>query len=148
MPVRTTTMEGTLSAAVATPRFRTTLVSGFAALALLLAIGGVYGVMAYLVSRRTSEIGVRMAMGATPMDIQRLVVGQGMRLAMGGIATGSVLAYVLAKSLRGMLFGVTPTDPLVFALAALVLLITAAAATAIPAMRAAWLDPIAALRAD
>ena len=88
VPVRATTMTETLAASVATPRFRTLLVGTFAALALALAIAGVYGVMAYAVSRRTAEIGVRMAMGAASADILRLVMGQGLRLAAAGIVLG------------------------------------------------------------
>jgi predicted permease len=148
VPVRATTMTETVSASVATPRFRTLLVGTFAALALALAIFGVYGVMAYAVSRRTAEIGVRMAMGAASTDILRLVMGEGLRLALAGIAIGCALAYGLAQLLRGMLFAVAPADPVVFVAVPLALIVTAAAATAIPALRAARVDPMTALRAD
>ena len=148
VPVRVTTMSETLSSSVATPRFRTLLVGTFAALALLLAMAGVYGVMAYAVSRRTAEIGVRMAMGAASTDILGLVMGQGLRLAFAGIAIGCALAYGLAQILRGMLFAVAPADPVVFVAVPLALAATAAAATAIPALRASRVDPIQALRAD
>jgi predicted permease len=148
VPVRASTMDDALSIAVATPRFRTLLIGVFAAFALALAIAGVYGVMAYAVSRRTAEIGVRMAMGAASTDILRLVMGEGLRLALAGIALGSVLAYGLAQLLRGMLFAVAPADPVVFAAVPVTLILTAAAATAIPALRAARVDPMAALRAE
>ncbi len=148
VPVRATTMSETLSSSVATPRFRTLLVGAFAALALLLAMAGVYGVMAYAVSRRTAEIGVRMAMGAASTDILGLVMGQGLRLAFAGIAIGCALAYGLAQILRGMLFAVAPADPVVFVAVPLALAATAAAATAIPALRASRVDPMQALRAD
>jgi ABC-type antimicrobial peptide transport system permease subunit len=141
-------MTETLSASVATPRFRTLLVGTFAALALALAIFGVYGVMAYAVSRRTAEIGVRMAMGAASGDILRLVMGQGLRLALAGIGLGCALAFGLAQLLRGMLFAVAPADPVVFLAVPAALLLTAAAAAAIPALRASRLDPMSALRAD
>jgi predicted permease len=145
IPTRMTTMTGTVSASVATPRFRTGLVAGFAVLAVALAMAGVYGVMAYLVGRRTAEIGVRMAMGATAADVLRLVVGEGLRLAAAGIVVGTALGYALAWSLRGMLFGVTPTDPLVFVVVPLAVLGTATLATAVPALRAARVDPVTAL---
>jgi predicted permease len=148
VPVRASTMNDALSISVATPRFRTLLIGAFALFALVLAIAGVYSVMAYAVSRRTSEIGVRMAMGAASSDILRLVMAQGLQLALIGIAIGSALAYALAQLLRGMLFAVTPADPLVFIGVPLALLVTAAAATAIPAWRAARVDPIRALRAE
>ena len=148
VPVRATTMTETLSSSVATPRFRALLVGTFAALALALAIAGVYGVMAYAVSRRTAEIGVRMAMGAASSDILRLVMGQGLRLASAGIALGCAMAYGLAQLLRGMLFAVAPADPVVFLAVPAALIVTAAAATAIPALRAARTDPMSALRAD
>jgi putative ABC transport system permease protein len=141
-------MNDALSISVATPRFRTLLIGTFAAFALLLAIAGVYGVMAYAVSRRTSEIGVRMAMGAASVDILRLVMAQGLRLALTGIAIGCALAYGLSQLLRGMLFAVTPADPIVFIGVPLALLATAAAATAIPALRASRVNPIQALRAE
>jgi putative ABC transport system permease protein len=105
-------------------------------------------VMAYAVSRRTAEIGVRIAMGAASADILRLVMGQGVRLAAAGIVLGSAMAYGLAQLLRGMLFAVAPADPIVFLAVPAALLLTAAAATAIPALRAARLDPTSALRAD
>ena len=148
VPVRATTMTETLSSSVATPRFRALLVGTFAALALALAIAGVYGVMAYAVSRRTAEIGVRMAMGAASSDILRLVMGQGLGLASAGIALGCAMAYGLAQLLRGMLFAVAPADPVVFLAVPAALIVTAAAATAIPALRAAQVDPMSALRAD
>jgi putative ABC transport system permease protein len=148
VPVRTTTMTAALSTAVATPRFRTLLVGTFAALALGLAMAGVYGVMAYAVGRRASEIGVRIAMGAAAGDILRLIMGHGLRLALVGIAIGSVIAFGTAQLLRGMLFAVSPADPLVFLGVATALLMTAAAATAIPALRAARMDPVTALRAE
>jgi putative ABC transport system permease protein len=148
VPVRASTMNDALSISVATPRFRTLLIGAFAALALILAIAGVYGVMAYTVSRRTAEIGVRMAMGAASADILRLVMRQGLRLAITGIAIGCAMAYGMAQLLRGMLFAVAPADPLVFILVPLALAATAAAATAVPALRASRVDPMAALRAD
>ncbi|MGH9142895.1 MAG: ABC transporter permease, partial [Vicinamibacterales bacterium] len=148
VPVRATTMTETVSASVATPRFRTLLVGTFAALALVLAVAGVYGVMTYAASRRTAEIGVRMAMGAASGDILRLVMGQGMRLALAGVAIGLAMAWALAQLLRGMLFAVSPADPVVFILVPLVLVVTAAAATAIPALRASRVDPMQALRGD
>jgi predicted permease len=148
VPVRIGTMNDALSISVATPRFRTLLIGTFAAFALLLAIAGVYGVMAYAVSRRTSEIGVRMAMGAASADILRLVMAQGLRLALTGIVIGCALAFGLAQLLRGMLFAVTPADPIVFIGVPLILLATVAAATAIPALRASRVDPIQALRAE
>jgi putative ABC transport system permease protein len=147
-PVRASTMSDSLSIAVATPRFRTLLIGAFAALALVLAIAGVYGVMAYAVGRRTAEIGVRIAMGASASDILRLVMGQGLRLAVTGIAIGCALAYALAQLLRGMLFAVGPADPVVFIAVPITLILTVAAATAIPALRAARVDPMQALRAD
>jgi putative ABC transport system permease protein len=148
VPVRTSTMNDALSISVATPRFRTLLIGVFAFFALALAIAGVYGVMAYAVSRRTSEIGVRMAMGAASTDILRLVMAQGLRLAMTGIAIGCALAYALAQLLRGMLFAVAPADPVVFVAVPLALLATVAAAAAVPALRAARVDPMQALRAE
>ena len=148
VPVRATTMTETLSSSVATPLLLALLVGAFAALALALAIAGVYGVMAYAVSRRTAEIGVRMAMGAASSDILRLVIGEGLQLALAGVAIGCAMAYGLAQLLRGMLFAVAPADPLVFLAVPAALIVTAAAATAIPALRAARTDPMSALRAD
>jgi ABC-type antimicrobial peptide transport system permease subunit len=148
VPVRTSTMSEALSIAVATPRFRTLLIGAFAAIALVLAIAGVYGVMAYAVGRRTAELGLRIAVGASAGDILRLVMGQGLRLAVTGVAIGCALAYALAQLMRAMLFAVAPADPVVFIAVPLALILTVAAATAIPALRAARVDPMQALRAD
>jgi len=138
VPVRTSTMTETLSTSVATPRFRTRLLGTFAALALCLAMAGVYGVMAYTVERRTSEIGLRLA----------LVLKQGLALAIAGIACGCALAFAVTRLLAGMLFGVTAVDPLVFVSVPLLLLASAMAACAAPALRASRVDPMIALRAE
>ena len=148
VPVRTSTMTATLSTSVATPRFRTLLVGTFAALALCLAMAGVYGVMAYTVERRTAEIGVRLALGAASRDILALVLKQGLLLAIAGIACGCALAVAVTRLLTGMLFGITAVDPLVFAAVPLLLLASAIAACAAPALRASRVDPIIALRAE
>ena len=148
VPVRIGTMDDTISDVVSTPRFRTLLVGLFAALAFVLAIAGVYGVMAYTIGRRTAEIGLRMALGAASGDILRMVMIMGLRLALIGIAVGCALAYAVAQLLRGMLFAVGPADPVVFGMVPLVLLLTAAAACAVPALRAARVDPMIALRTD
>jgi putative ABC transport system permease protein len=141
-------MTSSLATSVATPRFRTLLLGAFAALALVLAMAGVYGVMAYAVERRTSEIGLRLALGAANGDILALVLKQGIALAALGIALGCALAFAVTRLLTGMLFGVAAVDPLVFAVVPLLLLASAVAASAGPALRALRVDPMSALRAE
>jgi putative ABC transport system permease protein len=143
---RVGTMAQALSESVSLRRFRSLLMTAFAATALLLAAIGIYGVIAYSVAQRTQEIGVRMALGATPSGVLRLVIGQASRLAIAGIALGLAGAFGLTGVLKKMLFGVTATDTLTFAGAALILGAVAIAASSIPAFRAARVDPVTALR--
>jgi ABC-type antimicrobial peptide transport system permease subunit len=112
----------------------------------LLASLGIYGVLAYLVGRRTQEIGIRMALGAAPADVLRAVLGQGLRLSALGIAAGIVAALGVTRVLSKLLFGVTPTDPVTFLSVIVLLLAVASAASYIPARRAMKIDPILALR--
>jgi predicted permease len=148
VPVRATTMEETLERASATPRFRTFLLVVFAAVALLLALAGVYGVMAYTVSQRISELGVRIALGATSENIMRLIVGQGAKLAGAGLLVGVGLALMAGRALEGLLFGVTPRDPLMLALVTVAVAATTLAACYVPGRRAVRVDPLLALRAE
>jgi putative ABC transport system permease protein len=148
VPVRVTTMEGTLETASATPRFRTFLLTVFAAVALLLALAGVYGVMAYTVSQRVPELGVRIALGATPRSILKLIVGEGARLAAIGLVIGLALCSVSARVLEGLLFGVRAGDPMLLAVVIVGVMITTLAACYIPARRAARVDPMIALKAE
>jgi predicted permease len=148
VPVRATTMEETLERASATPRFRTFLLVVFAAVALLLALAGVYGVMAYTVSQRISELGVRIALGATSENIMRLIVGQGAKLAGAGLLVGVGLALMAGRALEGLLFGVTPRDPLMLALVTVAVAATTLAACYVPGRRAVRVDPMLALRAE
>ncbi|HSP93515.1 MAG TPA: ABC transporter permease [Thermoanaerobaculia bacterium] len=142
------TMEQVISGSVAEPRFRTILVGFFAAAALLLASVGLYGVTAYTVTRRRYEIGVRMAMGATPAGVLRLFVGAGLRRAGAGVAAGVLAAAAATRLLTGLLSGIRPTDPATFAAAALLLLVVASLASFVPARRAAATEPLAALRSE
>jgi putative ABC transport system permease protein len=114
--------------------------------ALALSLIGVYGVMAYAVSERTHELGVRIALGASPSDIRSLVVGEGTRLAAIGIAIGIVGALAASRALGALLFGVSATDPVTFALAALALAAAGVAAAYLPARRASRIDPVTLLR--
>jgi putative ABC transport system permease protein len=148
VPVKFTTMEASLSANVATPRFRTLLLGIFASLAVLLAMAGVYGVMAYVVSQRASEIGLRMALGAGSGDVLRLVLGQGLTLAAMGLALGLAGAVAATRVLSSMLFEVKATDPWTYAAVAAVLGVVAMAASFVPAVRAARVDPLVALRQE
>jgi predicted permease len=134
--------------AQARPRFTTTILAIFAALALFLAAVGLYGVISYAVSQRVREIGVRMALGAESSDVVRLVLGNGARLALAGALIGVVISLGASRVMRGMLYGISPLDPLVFAAMPLMLLVVALFATYIPARRAARADPVIALRAD
>ena len=129
-------------------RFLMTLLSAFALLALLLAAIGVYGVMSYAVTRRTREIGIRAALGARPSDLLRMIVGQGMAMALTGLILGVAGALALTQLLRSFLYGVTPRDAPTFVIAALLLAGFALLANLIPALRAARLDPAAALRQE
>jgi putative ABC transport system permease protein len=142
------TMSRVLSGSVAEPRLRTALIGFFAAAALLLASIGLYGVIAYAVTRRRYEIGVRVAMGATPGEILGLFVKGGLRLAAVGIAAGIVGAAAATRLLAGLLYGIRPLDPATFAAAASLLLAVSFVATVLPARRAAATDPIQALRSD
>ena len=142
------TLEGIVAASLATPRLSMLVLGLFAGIALLLAAAGIYGMISFTVARRTREIGVRMALGAMPGQVLRAVVGQALRLAAGGIVIGGAGALALARVLRNLLFGVSPSDPLVFTGVAAILAAVAAAASWIPARRAAALDPLAALREE
>jgi ABC-type antimicrobial peptide transport system permease subunit len=142
------TMEAAMGAWAAERRLIMLLVTGFAGIALLLGAVGIYGVMAHLVSQREREIGIRMAVGALPDQILRLVVAQSAGVVGGGILVGALIALGAAHLLVGLLFEVRPTDPLTFAGTALVLVAVAAGATLVPALRAVRTDPAHALRSD
>jgi putative ABC transport system permease protein len=139
-------MEKIVSISVGQPRLLTGLVGAFAGFALLLAAIGIYGVMAYSVSQRSHEIGIRMALGASPRDIFRLVVGQGMRLVLAGIAIGFLASLALTRLMATLLFSTSAHDPVTFTAVALILVGVALAACYIPARRATRVDPLVALR--
>ncbi|HEY1677766.1 MAG TPA: ABC transporter permease [Candidatus Sulfotelmatobacter sp.] len=143
---RVRSMEDLVSASVLQRKFTMLLLAIFAGLALLLAAIGIYGVMSYAVSQRTHEIGIRMALGAQRSDVLRLMVGPGMRLAGAGVLLGIVASLGLDRLIVGMLFGVSATDPVTFALVAIGICGTALLANYLPARRAAKVDPMVALR--
>jgi putative ABC transport system permease protein len=140
------TLGELISQSVAPRRFVMLLLGGFAALAVLLATVGIYGVIAYSVSRRTHEIGVRMALGAQSTHVMRLVVRQGMGLALGGLGIGLAGALVSTRLMAGLIYGVSPTDPLTFASVSALLCAAALVACWIPARRATRVNPMEALR--
>jgi putative ABC transport system permease protein len=141
-------MAAVVAEAVAQPRFNVMLLSAFAGLALLLAAVGIYGVISYSVVQRTKEIGIRMALGAGPGDVLRLVTGEGLRLAAMGVVVGLFAAAAAARLLTTLLFEVRPTDALTYAAAAGFLVTVALAASAVPAWRATRVAPVSALRAE
>ena len=144
--VKVRTMEENMATTVAQPRFRTWLIGILAMLALVLAAVGVYGVMSYTVTQRTSEIGVRVALGAQPKDVFRIIVGEGLRLALFGVGVGLVAALLLTRLLQSFLFGISAYDPLTFIAVSLLLTLVAVAASYFPARRATRVDPMIALR--
>ncbi len=141
-------MTEVVSAALATPRLTGFLLGSFAAIALVLAAVGLYGVLAYLVSRRTHEIGIRLAVGADRTDVVRMVLRQGLFLAIVGLGAGIVGAIGASRAIRGLLYDVSPGDPWTYVVVSAVLLVVAVAASGIPALRAARIDPLVALRTE
>jgi predicted permease len=148
VPVTFTTLEASLAENVAAPRFRTLLFGIFAAVAVCLATAGVYGVMAYLVGRRANEIGLRMALGASPVRVLALVLRQGMGLAAIGLILGLAGAMAATRLLAALLFAVKPIDPPTFAGVVVLIALVSLFATWIPARRAMRLDPLTALRQE
>jgi putative ABC transport system permease protein len=142
------TLEQVTDAALAQPRFTAVLLTTFAALALLLAAIGLYGVISFTAARRTNEMGSRLALGAEPGAILRIVMGEGLALAGVGIAIGVVAAALLARFVEAQLFGITPLDPLTFAIVPALLLAVATIAAWLPARRAASVSPLTALSLD
>jgi putative ABC transport system permease protein len=140
------TMNEIRADSVAPERLNLALLSIFAGLALVLAVVGIYGVMSYSVTQRTHEIGIRMAIGAQPRDVFRMVIGQGMALALIGIAFGLAGAFGLTRLMATMLFGVEPTDPVTFASIAVLLMLVALVACYVPSRRATKVDPMVSLR--
>jgi len=145
---RFTTMETMVAESVAVPRFRTFLVGAFAMLAILLAVAGVYGVMTYLVAQRTSELGLRVALGARPADVLNLILGRAALLTAAGLALGLILSYPAHSVVASMLFGLKATDPTTYVLVLAIVGGVAVSAAAVPAWRATRIDPIAALREE
>jgi putative ABC transport system permease protein len=135
-----------LSTAQARPRFLTLLLTLFAGVALVLAAVGIYGVISYSVAQRTSEFGIRIALGAAPKDVLGMVLGQGLMLGAVGVALGAAGALALTRYIRGLLFGISSFDPLTFVVMAAVLAAVTLAACWIPAHRATRVDPMIALR--
>jgi putative ABC transport system permease protein len=140
------TMRQVISDSVSDPRFNALLLAVFAGLALVLAAVGIYGVISYSVTQRTHELGIRMALGAEPRDIMRLVVGQGISMALAGIVIGVGLALAVTRVIASFLFGVSATDPATFVVVSLILAGVALGASFVPARRATKVDPMVALR--
>ncbi len=140
------TMEEYVARAMEQPRLSMTLTAMFGGLALVLASLGIYGVLYYVVSRRTQEIGIRLALGATRGDVMRLIVGHGMTLAVAGIAIGLAAAWAITRSLGSLLVGISPHDPGTFAAIAALLASIALVASYLPGRRATRVDPVIALR--
>ncbi len=140
------TMNQILADSIAAPRFNALLIVVFAVLALILASVGIYGVISYSVAQRRHEIGIRMALGAKPLDIQQMVVGQGFKLALAGIAIGLLSLFLLTRLMSTLLFEVSATDSITFISVSLILTIVALVACFVPARRAAKTDPMVALR--
>jgi ABC-type antimicrobial peptide transport system permease subunit len=143
---RVSTMDEHITRALSRPHFMSTLIGAFAALALMLAVVGIYGVMAYAVVQRTREIAIRCALGARPADVMRMVLVKACWLAAGGVASGVAASIALSRILAGQLFGVAPTDPLTYSAVAALLIGVTLLAGAIPAARAARIDPTLAMR--
>jgi predicted permease len=143
-----TTIQSSMAGGLWAPRMGAALFGIFGLLGMLLASIGIYGVMAYTVAQRTNEIGIRMALGARPGDVLRLVVGQGMRLTVIGIAIGVVGALAITRLMGTLLFNVSPNDPLTFIAVSTILAAVAFLAGWLPAWRAARIDPLLALRQD
>jgi ABC-type antimicrobial peptide transport system permease subunit len=144
----TQTMESIISDSMASRRFAMILLGAFAAIAMALACVGIFGVMAYLVSQRTQEVGIRMALGAQRKNILGLVFGKGMRLTAMGICAGVVAALALTRLMGQLLFDVSPTDPVTLSAVVLVLALMALIACYVPAVRAMRIDPMRALRTE
>src|SRR5262249_12789901 len=142
------TMESYVADSATPRRFNLVLLGAFAMIALALAAAGLYGVMSYLVSQRTGEIGIRMALGARPQDVRGLVVGKALALAGVGILLGTVASIAVTRVMSSLLFGVHARDPIVLATAPLILLAVAALASYVPAWRASRVDPLVALRTE
>jgi ABC-type antimicrobial peptide transport system permease subunit len=141
-------MTSLLDRDLAPRRFTARLTAGFAVLALLLSVIGVYGVMSYVVAQRTREIGIRMALGAARGEVVRLVLGRGLRIVAAGTALGLIAAYAGARAIERQLYGVAATDLVTFVSVPLVLIVVAAVACLVPARRAARVDPAIALSAE
>jgi putative ABC transport system permease protein len=141
-------MDEAVAASVAQPRFRMVLLALFAMAATLIAACGLYGLMAYAVSQRRREIGVRMALGAERRDVLRLVLTRALAIVSTGSIIGLAGAVAVTRVLQAFLFGITPTDPIVFASVTLLLMAVGLMAAWLPATRATRIDPCAALRAD
>jgi putative ABC transport system permease protein len=139
-------MESVISASVERPRLLMFLLGIFAASALALAALGIYGLLSYAVTERQQELSIRLALGATPTGVRWLVVRTGLVLSLAGSAVGVAVAYVVARQLAALLYGVSPADPVALLGVALVALTSAMIACAIPAWRASRLDPLAGLR--
>jgi putative ABC transport system permease protein len=149
LPIQSTvTMDEAVAASVAQPRFRTLLVALFALAATLIAMCGIYGLMAYAVTQRRRELGVRMALGADRGDVLRLILTRALRIVVAGVIAGLVGAAGVTRVLQTFLFGVTPTDPMAFTIVTLLLMAVGLMAAWLPARRAARIDPWAALRAE
>jgi ABC-type antimicrobial peptide transport system permease subunit len=142
------TMNEVITGSLASNRFSMILLGAFAAVALLLASIGLYGVISYLVGQRTHELGIRIALGAQRKDVLRLVVNHGMKMALGGVAIGLIAAFGLTRLMANMIYSVSATDPATFAVIALLLVMVALAACFVPAWRATKVDPLVALRRE
>ena len=139
-------MTQVVAQSIAQPRSTMLMLTLFAGIGLVLGIIGIYGVISYSVAQRTHEIGVRMALGARPADVLKLIIKQGMILGGGGVVIGLIVSFAMSRVLASQLYGITSTDPLTFAAISLLLILVAVIACYIPARRATKVDPMVAVR--